>query len=113
MATQKTSRAPAPTARDVEALRAHVAALGNYDHLAMRAQPGHIVIGNGGAPVARLTPIGGGAFGLSFCTHDGRWERMPFFGPLGPQASSLVSVLGPYLAPHHHHFPDVSGGSEH
>lgn len=49
-----------------------------------------------GAPVARLTPLGDTQYGLSFHSHTGHWEQMPFVGDLLHLAHDLVTVLGPY-----------------
>ena len=38
-------------------------------------------------PVARLSPLGGGEYSLSFHKHTGRWEP----------AQDLVNILVPYL----------------
>ena len=89
-----------------DALQRALHALGDYAHVAVRAERGHLnVFIDDGAPVARLTPIGTTQYGLSFYSHTGRWEKMPFVGDLDHLAHSLVAALGPYLDR-----PDFSGG---
>lgn len=79
--------------------------------VAVRAKRGHLLIAPDDEPVARLTPLGGGQFGLSFHTHAGRWEPMPFTGNLSQQAHNVVTVLGMYLA--RCNFTDSNSGSDH
>jgi hypothetical protein len=47
--------------------------------------------------VARLTPLGANAYGLSFHHHTGRWEPMPYSGPLDDLAAVIVEQLAPFL----------------
>jgi hypothetical protein len=47
--------------------------------------------------IARATPLGGGQYGLSFRTHQGRWEPMPVSGALPDLAQALTEMLGAYL----------------
>ena len=94
------------SALDANALQRALHALGDYAHLEVRAARGHLnIFIDDGAPVARVTPIGLNQYGLSFHSHTGRWEKMPFVGDLVPLAHDLVTTLGPYLAR-----PDFSGG---
>ena len=89
-----------------DALQRALHALGDYAHVTVRAERGHLTVFiDDGAPVARVTPIGANQYGLSFHSHTGRWEKMPFVGALVPLAHDLVTALGPYLAR-----PDFSGG---
>jgi antitoxin (DNA-binding transcriptional repressor) of toxin-antitoxin stability system len=89
-----------------DALQRALHALGEYAHVAVRAERGHLSIFiDDGAPVARVTPLGANQYGLSFHSHTGRWETMPFVGELVPLAHDLVTALGPYLDR-----PDFSGG---
>jgi len=37
---------------------------------------------HGEEPVARLTPVGRGQYGLSIFWHNGKWQRMPVVGGL-------------------------------
>jgi hypothetical protein len=74
--------------------------LGDYDHVSVRARRGHLVVmitGDDDGPVARLTPLGGGLYGLSVYHHAGRWEPMPFSGDLDAMANTVTTVLAPYL----------------
>jgi len=45
----------------------------------------------------RWTAFDATQYGLSFHSHTGRWEKMPFVGELVPLAHDLVTALGPYL----------------
>jgi hypothetical protein len=47
--------------------------------------------------VARLTPLGASAYGLSFHHHTGRWEPMPYSGTLDDLAAVIVEQLSPFL----------------
>jgi antitoxin (DNA-binding transcriptional repressor) of toxin-antitoxin stability system len=97
---------------EADALRRTLHALGDYAHVSVRVERGHLnIFIDDGAPVARLTPIGDNQFGLSFHSHTGRWEKMPFVGDLGHLASHLVTALGPYLE--RPDFSDRKSGSDH
>jgi len=97
MATRK-RRTETVTDEQAERLTAALHALGDYAHVSVRAERGHLHIYSGdGDPVARLTPLGGGQHGLSFHRHTGQWERMPFAGDLAHMAETIVTTLGPYL----------------
>jgi hypothetical protein len=91
---------------EAAALQRALHALGEYAHVAVRAERGHLnLFIDDDAPVARVTPIGANQYGLSFHSHTGRWEKLPFIGDLVPLARDLVTVLGPYLQR-----ADFSGG---
>jgi len=82
-----------------EQLQQAVRAAGDYAHVVVRVERGHLLVYAGDEePVARLTPLDQTQFGLSFYRHDGRWERMPFTGAISETATTLVETLGPYLA---------------
>ena len=82
-------------------------ALGDFRHLRIRHDGQHMVVEHPGpvdtpeetVPVFRLTPLGGLPihFGLSFATHDNRWEKLPVSGLLDAVLSSAVELLAPYL----------------
>jgi hypothetical protein len=94
------------SAHEADALQRALHALGDYAHVAVRAERGHLnIFVDDDVPVARLTPIDANQYGLSFHSHTGRWEKMPFVGDLAHLAHDLVAALGPYLEP-----PDFSGG---
>ena len=90
-------------------VRAKLVALGDFGHLHVRRDAEHIVVEHPGPPhdpehrepVLRLTILGGLPvhFGLSFASHDGRWEKLPVSGLLADVLSQAVDMLGPYLAP--------------
>lgn len=80
-------------------LQQAVRAAGEYAHVVVRVERGHLLVYAGdAAPVARVTPLGQGQYGLSFYRHDGKWEPMPFSGAISEMATTLVDTLGPYLA---------------
>jgi hypothetical protein len=75
---------------------------GDYAHVHVQARAGHLLVkaqDSQGAqvPIARATPLGGGQYGLSFRTHQGRWEPMPVSGALPDIAQALTEMLGAYL----------------
>jgi hypothetical protein len=93
-------------------LQAGIRRLGKFEHVSAHAQRGHLVVlsGDDAWPVARVTPLGGDHYALSFYRHDGRWEPMPFTGPLDDIATTLVTTLAPYLQPVD--FPSAISGSD-
>lgn len=106
MAQRTRTQAPPVSALEADTLQCALHALGDYAHVAVRAERGHLnVFIDDGAPVARVTPIDATQYGLSFHSHTGRWEKMPFVGALVPLAHDLVTALGPYLER-----PDFSAG---
>jgi len=75
---------------------------GDYAHVHVQARAGHLLVkiqDNQGiqAMVARATPIGGGQYGLSFRTHNDRWEPMPISGSTEEILEGLLGPLGAYL----------------
>jgi hypothetical protein len=111
---RRTARHPTPSqTRGRQALadlvRVKLIALGDFGHLHIRHDGQHIVVGHpappdnpdDGNPVFRLTILGGLPvhFGLSFASHDGRWQKLPVSGLLGDVLSQTVEMLGPYLEP--------------
>ncbi len=112
MAPPKRVRPARLTPQDADALQAAIHALGDYAHVSVRAGRGHLnIFVADGEPVARCTPFGAGQYGLSFHSHTGRWEPMPFVADLTRLAHDLVGVLGPYLQ--RWDFPDTKSGSVH
>lgn len=82
-----------------EQLQQAVRAAGEYAHVVVRVERGHLMVYAGDEePVARLTPLAHGHYGLNFYRHDGRSERMPFMGAISEMATTLIDTLGPYLA---------------
>lgn len=101
-----------PTAQEAAELARAIHALGDFAHVAVRTQRGHLhVFAGDEEPIARLTPLPGGGFGLSFHSHTGRWERMPVAGDLAQVARDLVASLGIYLA--RPDFPSGKSESDH
>lgn len=109
MSTTKTSKPP--TQADAEKLAGALHSLGDFAHVKVRLSRGHLEICPDKDPVARATPLGGGQYGLSYRSHTGRWERMPFTGPLETLASDIISALAPHLE--RWNFPDSNSGSDH
>jgi len=115
--TPKAARfATTPTEQDAECIQPAIWALGDYGHVSVRPNRGHLIIfavdsSGDQHPVARLTPLGAGHYGLSFMRHTGRWEPMPFSGPLSDMADTVTSTLAPYLA--RYDFPSRISGSDH
>jgi hypothetical protein len=102
----------APTPDDADTLRRAMRALGDYAHVSVRATRGHLhIFVDDGDPIARCTPLGAGQYGLSFHSHTGRWEPMPFVADLTYLAHDVVGALGPYLQ--RSDFPDTKSGSDH
>ena len=112
MAMRNRARSTPISSREADTLCRVLHALGAYAHLSVRAERGHLNIRvDDGDPVARVSPLGAGHYGLSFHSHTGRWEPMPFVGDLAQLAHDLVTVLGPYLA--RSDFSDRTSGSDH
>ena len=106
MAQRSRTQSMPVSAQEADILQRALHALGDYAHVVVRAERGHLnVFIDDGAPVARATPIDATQYGLSFHSHTGRWEPMPFVGALIPLAHDLVTALGPYLER-----PHFSGG---
>ena len=106
MTQRRRTQSTPVSAREADTLQRAVHALGDYAHVAVRAARGHLnVFIDEGAPVARATPLDATQYALSFHSHTGRWEPMPFVGALIPLAHDLVTALGPYLER-----PHFSGG---
>ena len=80
----------APTPDDADTLRRAIRALGDYTHVSVRATRGHLNIF-----VDDGDPLGAGQYGLSFHSHTGRWEPMPFVADLTYLAHDVVGALGP------------------
>jgi hypothetical protein len=111
MAARTNSRRESATATQAIDLAIAIQALGDYAHVSVRAERGHLNLYPGDDdPIARVTPLGGGQYGLSFHRHTGQWERMPFAGDLTHLAETIVETLGMYLEPS---FSRMISGSDH
>jgi len=92
---RETARAYAQKVQD------HIRSHGKYEHVHVRAYGKHLIIETGHEgqrdAIARLTYLGGQEFGLGFRTHTGRWEHMPFAGPVEEVTEDLLGTLAPYL----------------
>lgn len=86
---------------EAQKLVALIRTRGDYAHIEVQARAGHLVIesreGDDTTPIARLTPLAEGLYGLSFCNHTGKWEPMPFTGPMERITEDLLAALAPYL----------------
>ena len=113
MTARRRTSSIAPTFKDdAERLTQAIRALGNYSHVTVRPRRDHLNIYAGhDEPVARFTPLGNGRYGLSFHTHAGRWEPMPFMGDVPEITKALVTALAPYLEPDE--LPRTISGSDH
>lgn len=110
----KTTKRPARTHRapdDAAQLTAAIHERGDYTHVTVEAQRGSLYVHVDEEPIARLTPLGGDQYGLSFHHHTGRWEPTPFTGGLAQLAGVLVTEFGAYLASYD--FPPTKNGSGH
>jgi hypothetical protein len=97
---------------DAGQLTQAIRALGDYSHVTVRPGRTHLNIYAGhDDPIARFTPLGDGRYGLSFHTHTGRWEPMPFMGNVSEITEALVTALAPYLEPEE--LPRKISGSDH
>lgn len=98
MAQATRTRSTLVSALEADALQRALHALGDYAHVVVRAERGHLnIFIDDGTPVARVTPLSANQYGLSFHNHTGRWEKMPFVGDLVHLAHDLITALGPYL----------------
>lgn len=109
----KTTRRPGrkQASGEAEQLAAAIHARGSYSHVTVEAQRGLLYVHADEEPVARLTPLGGDQYGLSFHQHTGRWEPTPFTGDLAHLAGVLVTEFGAYLASYD--FQPTKNGSAH
>ena len=97
---------------EAERLQIGIRALGDFAHVSVRPSRGHLNIFAGDhLPVARVTPLSDGQYGLSFMRHTGRWEPMPFTGDLNQMPSTIVTTLEPYLT--RYELPSGISGSHH
>jgi hypothetical protein len=88
-----------------------IRAYGRYDHVTVRADRGFLYVDADKEPVARLKPLSGNRYGLSFHHHTGRWEPTPFKGDLVRLASVLTNEFAVYLDSYD--FPPTKSGSPH
>lgn len=98
MKTRNRSSKTKPTEQQARQLCDAIRSLGDYEHVHVRAERGHLnIYPDEYEPVARFTPLGPGEYGLSFRNHRGQWEPMPFAGDIPTLAKDLVTTLAPYL----------------
>lgn len=84
-------------ADDASVLITAIRSDGRHDHVTVRATRGFLYVDVDEAPVARLEPLSGTHYGLSFHHHSGRWEPTPFTGDVDRLARVLTTMFGPYL----------------
>ena len=112
MKTRRRSSKTKPTDQQAQELCDAIRSLGDYEHVHVRAERGHLnIYPDEYKPVARFFPLGGHEYSLSFRNHSGRWEPMPFAGDITHLAKDLVTTLAPYLQSWD--FTDRKSGSEH
>ncbi len=112
MKSRKRSSKSKPTDHEAQRLCDAIRSLGDYQHVRVRAERGHLnIYPDEYEPVARFSPLGGGEYSLSFRNHSGRWEPMPFAGDISHLARDLVNTLAPYLQ--RWDFSDRKSGSKH
>jgi len=99
MATRKTPPKSLATESEATRLAQLIHELGDYAHVSVRAERGHlcVYVGDDEDAVARLTPAAGGQYGLSFHNHTGRWEPMPVSGEMAHVARDMINHLGIYF----------------
>jgi len=98
-------------ADDVNVLTTAMRADGRHDHVTVRADRGFLYVEVDAEPIARLEPLSGQGYGLSFHRHTGRWERTPFTGDLVRLARILTTEFGVYLDSYD--FPPTKSGPDH
>ncbi len=112
MKSRKRSSKSKPTDHEAQRLCDAIRSLGDYQHVRVRAERGHLnIYPDEYEPVARFSPLGGGHYSLGFRNHSGRWEPMPFAGDISHLARDLVNTLAPYLQ--RWDFSDRKSGSKH
>lgn len=112
MPTRKSVARTSPPDEDAERLLRAIQARGDYAHVFVRKLRGQLHVYAGQEdPVAKLIPLGGGQYGLSFHSHTGKWEPLPSAGDLTEVAAALVDALGIYLE--RWDFPRRNNGSAH
>lgn len=97
-------------AEEAERLTEAIRSLGNYPHVTVQAQRGHLYVHADDEPIVRLARLSPDRYGLSFHHHTGHWEPTPFSGDLSKIACVLVNEFGAYLEPS---FPPTMSGSDH
>lgn len=107
----KSKTGKAVTSTDAATLERAIQNVQQFAHVRVRAVRGHLHISPDTLPVARATPLGAGRFGLSFRSHSGKWEPMPFSGLLTDLAHDILVTLGPFLQ--RWNFSDTNSGSGH
>ena len=112
MKSRKRSSKSKPTDQEAQRLRNAIRSLGDYEHVRVCAERGHLnIYPDEYEPVARFSPLGGGEYTLGFRNHSGRWEPMPVAGDISHLARDLVNTLAPYLQ--RWDFSDRTSGSRH
>ncbi len=96
-ATKRGVRSRPVLADDANDLNTAFRADGRHDHVTVRAERGFLYVEVDEEPVARLEPLSGHRYSLSFHHHTGRWEPTPFPGDLVRPASVLTTEFGAYL----------------
>jgi hypothetical protein len=76
-----------------------------HDEVKVRTYGQHLVLeavcADATEPVARLTRLEQGRYGLSFRQHTGRWEPVPLAGTLEDVAAGAAQLFAAYFEPIH------------
>ncbi len=85
--------------RYAERTLALIRAQGDYAHITVSFLGRSFFVASqesdGPRPIARLTYLGNGKFGLSLLTHQGRWEAIPASGNLESVIPQMLDLLAP------------------
>ena len=84
---------------------------GRHDHVTVTADRGFLYVNVDEEPVARLEPLAGHTYGLTFHHHSGRWEPTPFTGDFVRLANVLTTEFGVYFDSYD--FPPTKSGPDH
>ena len=109
--TKHRARSRPMLADDANVLTTAIRRDGRHDHVTVRADRGFLYVDVDEEPIARLEPLSGTAYGLSFHQHSGRWEPTPFTGDLARLADVLTGEFGLYLDSYD--FPPTKSGPSH
>lgn len=110
-ATKRGVRSRPMLADDANVLTTAIRADGRHDHVTIRADRGFLYVDVDEEAVARLEPLSGSQYGLSFHRHTGRWEPTPFTGDLVRLTRVLTTEFGVYLDSYD--FPPTKSGPDH
>ncbi len=94
---------PKPASRAPE-LEHQLRQILGHDQIRVKPYGKHLIIqlvqNDEADTMARITDLGGGAYGAAFHSLTGRWEPLPGTGPLKEMAELLTTLVGVYLQPY-------------